>query len=170
MSFKPRVRLKDVRVSWVNGELHRNGEKKTELQVSESLQNKHKAQGNETPLTQEELQDIIYKDPSRYRQKLVPEDDLKVKLKKLELEAKILDIRLVREEHKIRQQEQIQKRYRADVLMKELMEESNPSMFNIEMYQRMNPQFCYMAIQSVHPDLTEKHCRQIIGSWVRKGM
>ena len=169
MTQKIRVRLKDVRVSWVNGELHRNGEKRTEEQVVQSLQNKHQAWGNEIPLSKDELQDIIYKDVSRYRQKLAPEDDMKVKMKKLELEAKLLDIRLVKEEYKIRQQEHLQKRALADLLMKELIDNSSPNMFNLEMYQRMNPQFCYMAIQSVHPDLSEKQCRQIIGAWVRRG-
>jgi hypothetical protein len=169
MSPKIRVRLKDIRVSWVNGELHRNGEKRTEEQVVQSLQNKHKAWGNLTPLTRDELQDIIYKDVSRYRQKLAPEDDLKVKLKKLELEAKILDIRLVKEEHKIRQQEQLQKKALTEELAKELAADSTPNMFNLEMYQRMKTEYCYMAIQSIYPDLTKEHCRMIMGNWVRKG-
>ena len=170
MEFKPRVKLKDIRVSWVDGELHRNGEKRTEAQVCQSLQNKHKQRGNDTPLTNEELQDIIYKDSSRYRQKLAPDDELKVKMKKLELEAKILDIRYLREEFKIKQQEELDKKLQIDKLVKKLMDESSPNEYNLEMYQRMNPQYCVLAIQSVHTELSEKQCRMIIGCWVRKNL
>lgn len=171
--YKPRIKLKDIRVSWVSGELHRNGEIRTEEQVRQSLINKHlMVNGGKEgfrPLTNEEIQDIIYKDPSRYRQKLSPDDDMKVKMKKLELEAKVLDMRLLKEEYKIKSIEYAKKREKAEQLTRKLMEESTPNMFNLEVYQRMNPQFCALAIQSMYSELSEKQCRLIIGSWVRKG-
>ncbi len=168
--FKPRVTLKDIRYSWVDGELHKNGIRMTEAQCVFSLQNKHAQQGGTKPLTPKELHDIIYKDRSVYRQKVNAETSAQIQMKKLEAEAKVTDLMKLRVEYRI---EALARKKEEDLIkeeVKRLMEESTPQDYNVEMYQRMNPQYVGLAIQSMHPELNAQQVRLIIGAWVRRGL
>lgn len=168
--FKPRVTLKDIRYSWVEGELHKNGIRMTEAQCVHSLQNKHTQQGGDKPLTPKELHDIIYKDRSIYRQKVNAETAAQIQMKKLEAEAKVTDLMKLRVEYQIEALARKKDEERILEEVKRLMEESLPSQYNVEMYQRMRPQYVSLAIQSLHPELTQQQVRLIIGSWVRRGL
>ena len=168
--FKPRVTLKDIRYSWVDGELRKNGIRMTEAQCVFSLQNKHAQFGGKYPLTPKELHDIIYKDRNVYRQKVNAKTSAQIQMKKLEAEAKVTDLMKLRMEYQI---EALSRKKEEDIIkeeVKRLMEESTPQEYNVEMYQRMNPQYVALAIQSLHPELSQQQVRLIIGSWVRRGL
>lgn len=170
MNFVRRVTLKDIRYSWVDGELHKNGLRMTEAQCVFSLQAKHLQRGNKEPLTPKELHDIIYKDRSVYRQKVNAETTAQIQMKKLEAEAKVTDLMKLRVEYRI---EALARKKEEDLIkeeVKRLMNESFPHEYNVEMYQRMNPQYVGLAIQSLHPELTQQQARLIIGAWVRRGL
>lgn len=168
--FKPRVTLKDIRYSWVEGELHKNGLRMTERQCAFSLQAKHLQFGNKNPLTPKELHDIIYKDRSVYRQKVNAETTAQIQMKKIEAEAKVTDLMKLRMEYRI---EALARQKEGEIIqekVQQLMAESTPIDFNVELYQRMNPQYVGLAIQSLHPELNAQQVRLIIGSWVRRGL
>ncbi len=170
---KPKLTLKDVRMSWVSFELHRNGRFVKEEQAIISLIAKYeklygKTEGY-TPLSRLDAETIINEDPSRARQKSPPDVLMKEKLKRLEVESKVMDYKLRKEEFRQRHLELSDTKVQADKTLRRLLDDSNPEFYNLHLYQRMPIPYCILAIQSEHPELSDKQCKMILGSWVRKG-
>jgi len=168
LPVKKRVTLKDIRAYWNNGVIKRDGKEMTIEQTVYALQQKHRKQGNEIPLTQDELYVIIYKDKSIYQQQASPAEELQLKVKKLELEEKRLDMAALKHKYETVAYKNLMLKKEADELSRKLAETSTPDEFGLEMFQRMAPQYVIMAIQSKHPELNTTHCKLIIGSWVRR--
>lgn len=180
--FTPRLTLKDVRISWVNGELHRNGQPLTPEQVKRIIINKYRKlqyeQGLTKTLTSNEIYDIIYNDASKNRmnRQLTAQDRFILKKNEIELRKAKLELQKVNAQERLigRRiwEENLRKqdiKVETDILFNELLQKSTPGDFNLEMYQRISSSHCILAIQSVHPNLTDKQCKLLIGTWIRKG-
>lgn len=162
-----RPSLRDVRMYWIDGQLKRNGKEVSYEQCFMAIQKKWKEWGNEDALLDSEVYDVVYKDKT-YLTKAIPQhlkkEAEKTALKKLtmRMEALKLEKEIVELKEKRDRKNQAQ--------FTKLLNESKPSDYNLEFFQRMKLDFVILAVMSFHPELSEIQIKSIIGNWIVKGL